>query len=371
MAAAKEFVDFQGKLVILSGDVPLLSFKELCILEECGKDATVAFLTCSPTNPAGYGRVVRDKQGKVQRIVEDSDSTASEQHIHEVNTGIYMVDVPFIFHALEKTSRKNAQQEYYLTDVIKMAFQEGAKMAGVKVENRNAVMGINDKVHLAHANRIMNQRLVKRLMRSGVTIVDPTNTYIGPWVKVGTDTTILPGSYLHGQIQIGANCVIGPGVVIENACIDEDVEVRAYSVLEDCIVGKGARVGPFAHLRSGTKLDQHVHVGNFVETKKTQIGKGSKANHLSYLGDATIGCEVNVGAGIITCNYDGVQKHPTCIEDNAFIGSDTQLVAPVRIAHHAYIAAGTTVTHDVPAYALAISRTKQHNIPDYAHRVSI
>ena len=214
----------------------------------------------------------------------------------------------------------------------------------------------------------MNRRLIKKFMKNGVTVIDPANTWLGPNVRAGKDTTILPNCHIHGRVRLGTGCRIGPGAVIHNARIGSEVEIKAYSVLEDCDIGNGARVGPFARLRPGALLEEKAQVGNFVEMKKSRLGRGSKANHLSYLGDTTIGAGANVGAGTITCNYDGVNKHQTVIEDGVFIGSDTQLVAPVKIGKNAIIGAGTTVTADVPADALAVSRVKQKNIRGYARR---
>jgi bifunctional UDP-N-acetylglucosamine pyrophosphorylase/glucosamine-1-phosphate N-acetyltransferase len=358
----------QGKLVILYGDVPLLTKRELSLLERAGRTSTIAFLTCRLDDPARYGRVIRNERGAVMRIVEHADATPDERAVKEVNAGIYLVDASFAFSTLASQGKGNAQGEYYLTDLVAAARGRGFGVNGVEVPDVENLLGANDRRELARLEAIMNQRLVERIMQKGVTIVDPKATYIGPRVRVGADSLILPGCQLQGVVHIGRWCRIGPGAVITNAWIGDRVEIRAYSVLEDCRVGAGAMVGPFARLRPGTELLAEVHIGNFVEVKKSRIGKGSQANHLSYLGDATIGSGVNVGAGTITCNYDGVNHHQTIIEDGVCIGSGTQLVAPVRVKKGAYVGAGTTVTADVPSQALVLTRVPQRHIKGYAKR---
>ena len=368
LCARSEIKKHRGKLVILYGDVPLLTTRELGLLESAGRRSTVAFLTCRLEDPAWYGRVIRDEHGGVVRIVEHADASADERAVKEINAGIYMVDSTFAFSTLAGQGKGNAQGEYYLTDLVATAHRQGFDVRGVEVQQVESLLGANDRRELARLEAIMNQRLIERIMRNGVTVVDPEATYIGPRVRVGADSVILPGCQIQGVVRIGKGCRIGPGAVISNARIGDRVEIRAYSVLEDCRVGAGAMVGPFARLRPGTELLADVHIGNFVEVKKSRIGKGSKANHLSYLGDSTIGSGVNVGAGTITCNYDGVNKYQTIIEDEVFIGSDSQLVAPVRVKKGAYIGAGTTVTADVPSLALAITRAPQRHILGYAKR---
>ncbi len=366
LTAKKALSGFKGKLAILSGDVPLLSRREMGVLRRAARGAAVAFLTCRLDDPKRYGRVVRDERGWIERIVEYADASRSIRRIDEINTGIYMVDSPFVFSALSKVGRDNAQGEFYLTDLIHIAQKRGLEVRGVEVTSTDAVMGINDRLDLARAERDLNQRLLSKLMLKGVTVVDPNSTWIGLKVRVGADSEILPGCHLSGQVNIGRGCRIGPGAVLSDTRVADNAEIRAYSVLEQCQVGKGALVGPFARLRPGTVLEADARVGNFVEIKKTRLGKGSKANHLTYLGDAEVGAGVNVGAGTITCNYDGINKHSSEIGDGAFIGSGTQLVAPVRVGKGAYVGAGTTVTHNVPDEALAVSRTRQRNIEGYA-----
>jgi bifunctional UDP-N-acetylglucosamine pyrophosphorylase/glucosamine-1-phosphate N-acetyltransferase len=368
LCARAELKDHRGKLVILYGDVPLLTNRELGVLESAGRNTTVAFLTCRLDDPASYGRVIRSERGEVLRIIEHADATRAERAVKEINAGIYVVDSKFAFSTLAGQDKGNAQGEYYLTDLVATACGKGLGVRGIEVPDVENLLGANDRRELARLETIMNGRLIERIMLNGVTVIDPVSTHVGPRVRVGADSMIFPGCQIQGTVHIGKGCRIGPGAVISNAWIGDRVEIRAYSVLEDCRVGVGSLVGPFARLRPGTELLSDVQIGNFVEVKKSRIGKGSKANHLTYLGDSTIGAGVNVGAGTITCNYDGVGKYPTIIEDGVFIGSDTQLVAPVRIRKGAYIGAGTTVTADVPSQALAITRVPQRHIQDYAKR---
>jgi bifunctional UDP-N-acetylglucosamine pyrophosphorylase/glucosamine-1-phosphate N-acetyltransferase len=356
------------KLLVLSGDVPLLTRAELAALERAGRRAGVAFLTCRPPAPRGYGRVVRDARGRVERIVEHRDASPAERRIAEINTGIYLLDLPFARRALGRVRPENAQGEYYLTDLVRLARRAGLAVEGVEVGALEAVLGVNDRAELARAGRDLNRRLLAAHQARGVSVVDPETTWVEAGVRLGPDSLLLPGCQLAGDTRIGRGCTLGPGAILRDAVLADGVEVRAYSVLEGCRVGRGAQVGPFARLRPGTVLEADVRVGNFVEVKKSRLGRGTKASHLSYLGDADIGAEVNVGAGTITCNYDGQNKLPTVIGDRAFIGSDTQLVAPVRVGEDAYVGAGSTVTQDVPAGALAITRVKQRHIEGYSRR---
>ena len=367
MQARSALKGHKGKVAILYGDVPLLGRSDLAALEKAGRKAPVSFLTCRIENPSGYGRVLRDGDGRVESIVEHRDASRAERRIDEINTGIYLVDGPFLFSALAKLGRSNAQGEYYLTDVVARARQQGLDVFGVEVD-RQSVLGVNDRLELAQVGLIMNRRLVDAMMMSGVSVLDPDHTYLGPFVRVGSDSELGPGCMLRGEVRVGKECVVGPGVVLTDCDIGKGSHVLAYSLIESSSVGKQCLVGPFARLRPGTRLGNHVRVGNFVETKKTTLGDGSKASHLSYLGDAEVGKDVNVGAGTITCNYDGHDKFTTHIGDGAFIGSDSQLVAPVSVGKNAYVGAGTTVTMDVPDGSLAISRAKQRHIQGYATR---
>jgi bifunctional UDP-N-acetylglucosamine pyrophosphorylase/glucosamine-1-phosphate N-acetyltransferase len=368
MAARKALKGFRGKLAILCGDVPLLTARDLSRLERAAEKSRVAFLTCRLADPKRYGRVVRDEFGAVERIVEYADASRSLRRLDEINTGIYLADCPFVFDALKGVGRANAQGEYYLTDLIQVARAKGQAVSGIVVEGQDVVLGVNDRLDLAKAEGVIRARLLNKLMARGVTVIDPASTWVGARVRIGVDSVLLPGCLLSGTTVVGKGCSIGPGAVIEDARVADGAVVKAYSVLEQCQVGRCAQVGPFARLRPGSLIEAEARVGNFVEIKKTRLGKGAKAGHLSYLGDADIGAGVNVGAGTITCNYDGKNKFRTVIGEGAFIGSDTQLVAPVEIGKGAYVGAGTTVTRNVPDEALAISRTRQRNIEGYARK---
>ena len=352
----------RGTVVLLSGDVPLLRTETLRSLVErhtaTGAAATV--LTAVVDAPDGYGRIVRDATG-IAAIVEHKDASPEERRIREINSGIYAFDVAPLFGALREIGSANAQGEYYLPDLVKIYRARGLTVETVTLSDPREILGVNSRKELAEVAAILKETKNEELMASGVTLVDPSSTFIGPDVSIGPDTIIRPGVYLEGRTRIGSGCEIHSGVRIVDSTIDDGVIINNFCVITESHVASGARLGPFAHIRPQSDVGENAHVGNFVELKKTTLGRGSKANHLSYLGDATIGEKVNVGAGTITCNYDGTAKHPTVIEDGAFIGSDTQLVAPVRVGKGAYVAAGSSITEDVPADSLAIARGKQVN----------
>lgn len=352
-----------GSVLILCGDTPLLTGDTLRRLTEAHAAASVAVtvLTARFARPFGYGRIVRDADGRVRRIVEQKDAAPTELAIDEVNSGIYCMDLAFLRAHIGRLGSENAQKEYYLTDLVGIAVAEHAGCAAVMVDDSEEIMGVNDRVQLAYAARLLRQRINRQVMLSGVTLVDPEQTYIDAGVQIGPDTTIWPGSVLRGQTVIGAGCTLESNVQITDCTLADQVTIKAGSILSDAVVGEKAAVGPMAHLRPGSVLGAQVKIGNFVETKKIVMGAGSKASHLTYLGDAEIGSDVNIGCGTITCNYDGKNKHKTVIGDRVFVGSDVQLVAPVRVGAGALIAAGTTVTADVPPDSLAISRTPQVN----------
>jgi bifunctional UDP-N-acetylglucosamine pyrophosphorylase/glucosamine-1-phosphate N-acetyltransferase len=352
-----------GSVLILCGDTPLLTGDTLRRLAEthATASAAVTVLTAHFDQPFGYGRIVRDADGRVRRIVEQKDAAPAELAIEEVNSGIYCMDLAFLRTHIGRLGSENAQNEYYLTDLVGIAVAEHAGCAAVMVDDPEEIMGVNDRVQLAHAAKLLRQRINRQVMLSGVTLVDPEQTYIDAGVQIGPDTIIWPGSVLQGTTVIGAGCTLESNVQIAGSTLADQVTIKAGSVLHDAIVGREATVGPMAHLRPGSVLESQVKIGNFVETKKIVMGKGSKASHLTYLGDAEIGSEVNIGCGTITCNYDGTNKHMTVIGDRVFVGSDVQLVAPVRVGAGSLIAAGTTVTADVPPDSLAISRTPQVN----------
>ncbi len=351
-----------GTVVLLSGDVPLLRGDTLAALlrvhEARGAAATV--VTADVDAPDGYGRIVRDG-GRIVAIVEHKDATPAQRAIREINSGIYAFDLEGLFDALRDVGSANAQGEHYLPDLVKICTARGRIVETSPVADAREILGVNSRKELAELAEILKMRTNDALMQSGVTIVDPATTFIGPDVEIGADSVIHPGVYLEGRTRVGARCEIHSGVRIVDSTLDDEVVINNFCVITSARVAKGARVGPFAHIRPESQVGEQAHVGNFVELKKTSFGRGSKASHLTYLGDATVGENVNVGAGTITCNYDGVTKHPTVIEDGAFIGSDTQLIAPVRVGRGAYVAAGSSITEDVPADSLAIARGKQVN----------
>jgi bifunctional UDP-N-acetylglucosamine pyrophosphorylase/glucosamine-1-phosphate N-acetyltransferase len=364
MQAAPLLAHEQGLCLILCGDVPLMTEPTLRLLVQAASAERAALLTFRPPSPKGYGRMVRDPAGKLTKIVEDKDATPAERQIGEVNAGVYCLPTQFLLGALSSLQPNNAQGELYLTDVIERAARE---LEVVSIEcPTEEVMGVNDRVDLAKADRVMRLRIAEQHMRAGVTLVDPERVLIEPSVTLARDVELGAGVELRGKTSIGEGSRLEAGVVVTDTTLGARVHVKPYCVMTESVVGDGAIIGPWAHLRPGTLLADDVHLGNFVETKKTRIGRGSKANHLSYLGDADIGEKVNIGCGTITCNYDGFNKYQTFIGDGVFVGSDTQLVAPVRVGNGASIGAGTTVYEDVADDALALTRTKQIAVPGWA-----
>jgi bifunctional UDP-N-acetylglucosamine pyrophosphorylase/glucosamine-1-phosphate N-acetyltransferase len=359
--------DRRGTLLLLSGDSPLLrtSTLEGLLAHHAATAAAVTVLSAIVERPTGYGRIVRNGS-RVTRIVEERDATAEERKIHEINSGIYAFALDGLFDGLAALASHNAQGEYYLTDIVAAYAQRGRRVEGFTAPSPREVLGINSRRELAEVSTMIRQSKNDALMESGVTIEDPKTTYIDSDVTVGRDTVIHPGVYLEGQTSIGSGCEIHSGVRIVDSTIGDRVIINNFSVLTKARVADDARVGPFAHLRPDSVVLNDARVGNFVELKNTVLGPGSKANHLSYLGDATIGSQVNVGAGTITCNYDGERKHQTTIDDGAFIGSDSQLIAPVRVGRAAYVAAGSSITEDVPAESLGIARGRQVNKAGWA-----
>jgi bifunctional UDP-N-acetylglucosamine pyrophosphorylase/glucosamine-1-phosphate N-acetyltransferase len=359
----------RGTVVLLSGDVPLLTGATLRRLVEthqaAGAAATVA--TAIVERPYGYGRIVRTK-GRIARIVEERDASPEVRQIREINSGIYAFDLEPLFEALRGIASQNAQGEYYLTDLIAIYRRRKLPVETLVVDNPQEIRGINSRTELAEVSRIVRQTKNEELMAAGVTIIDPATTYIDPDVEVGPDTVIHPGVSLEGQSRVGAACEIHSHVRIVDSEIADKSVILNFCLIIGSRIAESASVGPFAHLRPESVVGERAKIGNFVELKKTTMGAGSKANHLTYLGDATIGERVNVGAGTITCNYDGTRKHPTIIEDGAFIGSDTQLIAPVRVGKGAYVAAGSSITEDVPDGALGIARGRQANVDGWVER---
>ncbi len=355
--------DFKGTVVILCGDVPLITPETVrgLLSSHEKEDASLTVLTTEVDDPAGYGRIVRGAGGAIARIVEDRDADEVIKQIREVNTGIYAFDSALLSTVIYEIRSENAQKEFYLTDSIEIGLRMGLKAFAYKTDDPQEVMGINSRVELSRAEGIMRRRINDRHMLNGVSFIAPDNTYIDTDVSIGQDVTIYPGTVIKGSTSISDGSTIYSNNRIVNSRMGAGVTIKDSCVIEDSSIGDGSQVGPFAHLRPGSTLEKNVRVGNYVELKKSVMGDGSKANHLTYLGDAEIGSGVNIGAGTITCNYDGQEKFRTIIGDGVFIGSDVQLVAPVKVGDGAFVAAGTTVTKDVPPGALAISRIEQEN----------
>ncbi|HZK18984.1 MAG TPA: bifunctional UDP-N-acetylglucosamine diphosphorylase/glucosamine-1-phosphate N-acetyltransferase GlmU [Clostridia bacterium] len=369
MQAEPLLKDTEGEVIVLCGDTPLIRPETLKRLVEIHRanDVPATLATMVLDSPTGYGRVLRGKDGGVQGIVEHRDATREEHGIKEVNAGLYCFNLKGLFRALKQVASDNVQGEYYLPDIIAIYNRTGRKVAALVVEDREEMLGVNDRKQLAVASAAIRNRILDELMLSGVTIVDPSSTFIEGCVSIGQDTVIHPFTFIRGNSKIGSECHIGPGSRLVSVAVDDRAVVRDSVVLESKI-GESATVGPFAHIRPGTVIGKGVSVGDFVEIKNTVIEEGSKVPHLTYLGDTDVGKRVNVGAGTITCNYDGKNKFRTVIGDGAFIGSNANLVAPVEIGKGAVVAAGSTVTKDVPPEALGVARGKQKNIADWKKR---
>lgn len=351
---------FEGHVLILSGDVPLLTQASVnALLAGLAEGCPVALLSTELDDPTGYGRVLRTEDG-VARIVEHKDASEAERAVNEVNAGIYAVEASFLRSALGRIGSDNAQSEYYLTDIVELALRDGHRVSGIVV-GAEEVMGANDRAQLANLERLANARTIRAHLAAGVGFVAPELTRVGPDVEIGADALIHPGVHLRGHTKIGAGAVIDVGCVLTDAEVGPGVTLHPYSVLESARVDEGGSVGPFARLRPEAHLEAGARVGNFVEVKKSTLGKGAKANHLAYIGDAHIGAGANVGAGTITCNYDGTNKHPTRIGDGTFIGSNSTLVAPVDIGAQSYVAAGSVITEPVPGGSLSFGRARQTN----------
>ncbi|MEC4674895.1 MAG: bifunctional UDP-N-acetylglucosamine diphosphorylase/glucosamine-1-phosphate N-acetyltransferase GlmU [Nitrospirota bacterium] len=372
---AKTSLMDQGRAVakqclILNGDTPLLTREtvQLLLAQHEQEQAMLTMLTARLDNPKGYGRVVRGFDNHVTKVVEDRDATSQEIAIQEVTVGTYVVNTQFLFEALDQLSPNNAQGEYYLTDIIGMAVSAGHRVSAVMAVNEDECMGINTREQLAYAERVMRQRMCTRWMLAGVTMIDPATTLIDEQVTLGQDTILYPGVTLEGATKIGDDCVIRAHSRITNSTIATQVRIEDHCIVENAVVESMATVGPFARLRPGAVLRSKAKVGNFVELKNAELGQGAKANHLTYLGDATIGQNVNIGAGTITCNYDGYRKEKTIIEDDVFIGSDTQFIAPIVVGKGAVVGAGSTITRNVPPGALTLSRSEQVNHEGWAEK---
>ena len=354
-----------SRVVVLSGDVPMLGVRTVrALLSRLGgRDRpAIVFLTAILDDPRSYGRVVRSR-GAVTKIVEEKDATPAEREIRETNGGVYAFDRPFLQSTLPKLKAVNAQGEYYLTDLLGLALAAGRRVVGIPARDPDEVLGVNSRGDLARVDALLRRRATRAAMAAGATLVRPETITLDETAVLGKDSVVGPFATLLGTTRIGEGTHIGQGCVVKDSILGRRVVVKPYCVIESARVGDRAILGPFARLREGTVLAGDVHIGNFVETKKAVLAKGVKANHLTYLGDTTIGERTNVGAGVITCNYDGFTKHPTTIGKDVFVGSDTQLVAPVTVGDGAIVAAGTTVTSDVPAGDLVLSRSPQTNVP--------
>jgi bifunctional UDP-N-acetylglucosamine pyrophosphorylase / glucosamine-1-phosphate N-acetyltransferase len=353
------------RVLVLYGDVPLIRLDTLQRLLKASIETSIGMLTVRVAEPFGYGRIVRDEFDRIVRIVEHKDASADELTIDEVNAGIMTMDASELVVWLDNLNNDNVQNEYYLTDVIDMAVNDGHVVASVQPHSPDEVEGVNDRVQLARMERCMQQRLASELMLQGATLMDPLRVDIRGSVRAAEDVTIDANVILHGDVEIGRGTAIGANTHVINSTLGENVVILQNCVIEDAVIGNGCKIGPFARIRPGTVLSEDCHIGNFVELKNTQVDRRSKINHLSYVGDTTVGRDVNVGAGVITCNYDGANKHRTVIGDDVFLGSDTQLVAPVTVASGATIGAGSTITRDAPADQLTLSRCKQVSKPGW------
>ena len=351
-----------GRVLLLSGDVPLLTAASVARVLDVQRvrQAAVVVATAEVPDPSGYGRIIRDR-GALVRIVEHRDAAPAEREVREINSGVYVFELAPLFAALARLGSANAQGEYYLPDLVDINRRDGRVVEAVKLDDADEIRGINTRAELAEVGRVLQARINAAHMAEGVTLVDPATAYIGPDVRIGQDTILHPFVILDGKTSIGTGCELHAGTRISASTLGDGVTVLNHSVVEASSIGDCARLGPFARIRPESTVGQDVHVGNFVEIKKSQLGKGTKVGHLAYVGDATVGEGVNVGAGTITCNYDGRKKHRTVIGDGAFVGSHSTLVAPVRVGEGAYVAAGSAITDNVPDGALGIARGRQTN----------
>ncbi len=367
LCAAEAFENFAGDIVILSGDVPLIRAATLRALVQRHREqgAAATLLTAELDAPAGYGRIVRDARGAIAAIVEEKDASAAQRAIREINAGVYVAAAPFLFAALRSVKNDNRQGEYYLPDIVAIGLSQGRKIETVPVADGREVKGINSREELAFMEKHLRESINKKWMAAGVTLKDPDTTYIDEGVSIGRDTVIGPNTQLCGKTVIGERCRIDGSAFVNDAEIGDEVHLRFSVVLGQCRIERGAIIGPFAHLRPGTSLGPEVHIGNFVETKEARIGAGTKANHLTYLGDVTIGSDSNIGAGTITCNYDGFHKYKTSIGSRVQVGSDTTLVAPIALGDDVYVATASTVRHDVPAGALVFNQREEKVRPGW------
>ncbi|MGM0509141.1 MAG: bifunctional UDP-N-acetylglucosamine diphosphorylase/glucosamine-1-phosphate N-acetyltransferase GlmU [Fusobacteriota bacterium] len=364
--AKEKLKDFDGEVLILCGDTPLLKEESLekLIDKHRKEDVSLTMLTADMENPFGYGRIVKSNNGNVESIVEEKEASEEIKKIKEINTGVYCCNSKKLFSALEKVGNENNKGEYYLTDIIGILNSRGEEIKTLKLEDNEEILGVNNRIHLSIASSVLNRRKNREVMENGVTLIDPENTYIEENVKIGQDTIIYPGAVIQGNTKIGKSCNIMGNTRIFNSKIQDNVNIES-SVIEEANIRNNANIGPFAHLRPKANIGENVKVGNFVEVKKSTLKKGVKAGHLSYIGDSEIGEDTNIGAGTITCNYDGKNKFKTIIGKKAFIGSNTKFVAPVKIGDSVTTGAGSVITKDVPSDSLGIARARQRNIENW------
>lgn len=362
----------EGTTLVVCGDTPLIRSEtmEALVAHHKATGAKATILTANADDPTGYGRIIRGDDGQVLRNVEQKDATAEEQKVTEINTGTYCFDNRALFETLKKVKNDNAQGEYYLPDVVGILQSENARVSAFVTEDFSETLGVNDRVVLAEAESVMRRRIAEKHMRNGVTIISPDNTYISAAAEIGRDTLLQPGTMIEGHTVVGEKCTIGPNSQIVDSEIGDGTSIHSSVILASKI-GTDTTIGPFAHIRPESALGNRVKIGNFVEVKKSTIGEGSKASHLSYIGDAKVGSGVNFGCGTIVVNYDGKQKHVTTVEDDAFIGCNSNLIAPVNIGKGAYIAAGSTISENVPESSLAIARARQENKEDYVQKLKL
>ena len=369
LQAASVLSGFRGTVIVLNGDTPLVTRKTLrkFLLLHKTKKNKISILSFISLTPASYGRIIRDEAGTVTGIVEERDATPSQKMIREVNSGVYAYE-PDVLVLLKQIKLNKAKGEHYLTDIVAVARKGGIKMDAFCIGVEEELMGVNTQPELEKARKLMKDRILRKWREKGVIFLDEDFAFLSPHVTIGENTVIYPNVCLEGMTRIGRNCMICPNVRIMDSVVGDGAIIKDSTLIEGSVIRKGATVGPFAHIRPGSRVGEGARIGNFVELKKAVIGAGTKASHLSYLGDAKIGKDVNIGAGTITCNYDGYRKNVTTIGDHVFIGSDSQLIAPVAIGRGAYVGAGATITKDVPPKALALSRVEQKNIEGWADR---
>lgn len=369
MQAEKYLKDKEGIAVVLCGDTPLITSetisKAIKAHKENNNSATV--ITAIAGDPAGYGRIIRDAEGNVVKIVEHKDATEKEKNICEINSGMYCFTISDLLNSLKELNNNNSQGEYYLTDTLEILISKGSRVGAVIADNSDEILGINDRMQLAKAGEILRKRILYNVMMAGTTVLDPNSTYIDDGVKIGPDTVIYPNTIIEGGSVVGEGCTIGPNTRIVSSYIGDEAEI-INSVVMESSVGNEAKIGPFAYIRPESKIGRKVKIGDFVEIKKSVIGDKTKIPHLSYVGDAEVGSNVNIGCGTIVVNYDGKKKHKTVVGNNSFIGCNSNLVSPVVVGDNAYVAAGSTITEEVPEYSLAIARSRQVNKRDWVNK---